>query len=89
MKVKKRKLALMYQTHSNKVIIINNSNKHFVKFADAIITKVKGLALGVVTADCVPIILLTLKIKLLDVFTLDGKAHLKELLKIQLKNLKN
>ena len=58
MKVKKRKLALMYQTHSNKVIIINNSNKHFVKFnADAIITKVKGLALGVVTADCVPIIL--------------------------------
>ena len=53
MKVKKRKLALMYQTHSNKVIIINNSNKHFVKFnADAIITKVKGF-LGVVTVDCV------------------------------------
>ncbi len=56
--INKMKLALMYQTHSNKVIIINSKNKNLVKFkSDAIITKIKGLALGVVTADCVPIIL--------------------------------
>ena len=57
-KVSKNKLVLMYQTHSNRVIIINNKNKNLVKFkADAILTKIKGIALGVVTADCVPIIL--------------------------------
>ena len=48
----------MYQTHSNKVILINNKNKYMNKFkSDAIVTKIKGIALGVVTADCVPIIL--------------------------------
>ena len=58
MKVAPTKLALMYQTHSNKVIVINEKNKKFKKFkSDAIITKLKGIALGVVTADCVPVIL--------------------------------
>ena len=57
-KIKKKNLALMYQTHSKKVIIINNKNKNLNKFkSDALITKIKGIALGVVTADCVPIIL--------------------------------
>jgi YfiH family protein len=58
MKVDKKNLILMNQTHGNKVIIIDKKNKHIRKFkSDAIITKLKGLALGVLTADCVPIIL--------------------------------
>ena len=66
MKLDKTKLALMYQTHSNKVIIINNKNKNCVKFrSDAIITRIRGLALGVVTADCVPIILFDIKNKII------------------------
>ena len=57
-KVNRKNLFLMYQTHSNKVIIINKKNKNLIKFkSDAIITKIKGIALGVVSADCVPIIL--------------------------------
>ena len=61
-KVDKKKIALMYQTHSNKVIVISIKNNNLIKFrADAIITKIKGLALGVVTADCVPIILFDVK----------------------------
>ena len=57
-KVNRKNLFLMYQTHSNKVIIINKKNKNLIKFkSDAIITKIRGIALGVVTADCVPIIL--------------------------------
>ncbi len=61
-KVNKKQLILMYQTHSNKVIVINTKNKHLTKFnSDAIVTKIKGLALGVVTADCVPIILFDIK----------------------------
>ncbi len=58
MNIKRKKLILMYQTHSNKVIVINKKNKNLVKFhSDAIITSIKGIGLGVVTADCVPIIL--------------------------------
>ena len=65
-KVEKKKLLLMHQTHSNKVILINNKNKNLKKFpSDAIITKIKGLALGVVTADCVPIILCNPKDKII------------------------
>jgi len=57
MLIDKKKLVLMNQTHSNKVIEIKKNNyKNKIK-SDAIITKVKGLALGVVTADCVPIII--------------------------------
>ena len=61
-KVKKNNLLLMSQTHSNKVVIINNKNKNSKKInSDSIITKMKGCALGVVTADCVPIILYDVK----------------------------
>ena len=57
-----KKLIIMKQTHSNKVILINKKNKNFKQFkSDAIITKIKGLALGVLTADCVPIILYDFK----------------------------
>ena len=58
MKISIKELFLMYQTHSNKVIIINEKNKNLKKFnSDALITKLRGIALGVMTADCVPIIL--------------------------------
>ena len=59
-KINSKNLMLMHQTHSNKVIIIKNKNVK--KFnSDAIITKLKNTALGVVTADCVPIILYDIK----------------------------
>ena len=47
----------MNQTHSNKVIEVKKNNYKKKINADAVITKVKGLLLGVVTADCVPIII--------------------------------
>ena len=62
MKLHQKKLSLMYQTHSNKVIIINKKNNNSKRFySDALITKMTGMALGVVTADCVPIILYDVK----------------------------
>ena len=58
MKINQKKLLLMHQTHSNKVIIVHNKNQNLKKInSDALITKIKGISLGVVTADCVPIIL--------------------------------
>ena len=56
--VKLDNLKLMHQTHSNKVIFISKNNRGSKNFySDALITNIKGCALGVVTADCVPIIL--------------------------------
>ena len=57
MYVKKRRLILMYQTHSNKVIEINESNINKNINSDAMITKYKKVALAVLTADCVPILI--------------------------------
>ena len=55
--LKKNKLVLMYQTHSSKVIEVTRKNSNQIVYADAMITKIKGLAIGVVTADCVPILI--------------------------------
>ena len=57
MGVKNDKLILMHQTHSNRVIEVNKNNYKKKIKADAIVTKMKGIALGVVTADCVPILI--------------------------------
>ena len=61
MEVERNKLILMYQTHSNKVVEVKKNNYKKKVFADAMITKMKGFSLGVVTADCVPIVLYDLK----------------------------
>ncbi len=67
MDLKNDNLILMNQTHSNKVIVIDDENKGKKKFnSDALITKLKGVALGVLTADCVPIILYDEKNKIIS-----------------------
>ncbi len=61
MGVKRSKLILMHQTHSNKVVEIKKNNYKKKIKADAMITRMQGVVLGVVTADCVPIILYDVK----------------------------
>ena len=55
--IKNNKLLLMHQTHGNKIIEITKNNYRRKIKSDAIITRMKGFALGVVTADCVPVII--------------------------------
>ena len=51
-------LFTMNQTHSNKVVIINESNQNVKRVnADALITNIKNIAISVLTADCVPILI--------------------------------
>ena len=59
--INKNKLILMNQTNSNKVVEIKKDNYKKKINADAMITRIKGLTLGVLTADCVPIIIYDLK----------------------------
>ena len=56
--VSKNNLFLMNQTHSNKVVTINENNKNIQRInADALITKVENIGISVLTADCVPILI--------------------------------
>ena len=65
MGVKKNKIILMHQTHSNKVVEIKKHNYKSKINADAIVTKMDGFVLGVLTADCVPIIIYDIKNKII------------------------
>ncbi|MDC3091132.1 peptidoglycan editing factor PgeF [Rickettsiales bacterium] len=51
-------LVLINQIHSNKVIEINHKNKTKQMVGDGLITREKNLFLGILTADCAPIIFL-------------------------------
>ena len=53
----KKKIILMNQIHSNKVIFIDKPNDQTLN-ADGIISNRKDLILGVLTADCAPIVIL-------------------------------
>ena len=57
MNIEFKDLVLMNQTHSNKVTLVDKKNKNKRLNSDALVTKLKGIGLGVLTADCVPIIL--------------------------------
>ena len=52
-----RKIFLVQQVHSNKVIFVSKNYKDFNRKikADAIITNQTKLPIAVLTADCVPI----------------------------------
>jgi len=53
-----KNLTLMKQTHSDKVIYIDEKNKHIKRFeCDALITKIENIPISVLTADCVPILI--------------------------------
>jgi len=55
--IRNANLFLMNQTHSNRVVVIDKKNKNIQRInSDALITKLKNIAISVLTADCVPIL---------------------------------
>jgi len=53
-----KNLFTMNQTHSNKVVVVNDTNKHIQRIdSDALVTNKKNIAISVLTADCVPILI--------------------------------
>ncbi len=63
-KIKKKQLALMHQTHSDKVEIIQNVNDLERINCDAMLTESNNIALCVLTADCAPILIYEKKKKI-------------------------
>ena len=88
MSVEKNKLILMHQTHSNKVVEIkkNNFKKRIV--ADAMITKMNKVALGVLTADCVPIIVYDFRNKIIGCIHAGWKGSFLGVIENTIKKLK-
>lgn len=87
MKINNKKLILMHQTHSNRVIEIKKNSLKKKIFSDAIITKAKGLALGVVTADCVPILLFDKRTKTVGCIHAGWRGALKGIIKNTIKKI--
>lgn len=65
----KTNLITLNQQHTNKIITIlepiNDTSKFLNIEADGIITNQKKLAIGVITADCIPVLLFDTKLQLL------------------------
>ncbi len=53
----KKKLILIKQTHSNKIIKIDKKNIYHKHIGDGLVTSLSNVALGILTADCAPIFL--------------------------------
>ena len=62
----KKPIITLNQTHSNKVVCFNNLEEVKDKMiGDAIVTKLKNIGIGVLTADCVPILFYDSKTKII------------------------
>ena len=79
----------MYQTHINKLLEIKYfyNKKRF--FSDAIITKIKGIALAVVTADCVPILLYDKKSEIIGCVHAGWKGAYSGIIKNTIKKIRS
>ena len=51
----KKKIILLHQLHSKKIFFVNKISKKKL-FGDGLITNTKQLAIGILTADCAPIL---------------------------------
>ena len=55
---KSKNIFLLHQIHSNKIVFVNKDHIINKKFkADAIVTNKRKLPIGILTADCVPILI--------------------------------
>ena len=61
---KKRNIALLYQIHSSKIFHIKKFPKKKL-IGDGLITNIRNLPLGVLTADCAPILILDVEKKII------------------------
>ena len=78
-----KNIFLLHQVHSNKLVFINKNFKFSKKKikADAIITDQPRIPIGVLTADCVPILLYDKKISMIAAIHAGWKGAFKGIIK--------
>ena len=86
--VKNTNLILMHQTHSNKVKEVSYANLSKEINSDAMITKHKKIALGVLTADCVPILIYDKKNKIIGCIHAGWKGAFSGIIKKTINKIK-
>ena len=78
-----KNLILLNQIHSNKFYFINKNYKFKKKKlnGDALITNVKKIALGIIVADCVPVLIYDKNLKIISAIHAGWKGVYKEIIK--------
>ena len=89
LKLHKKKLILINQIHSSKVIKITKSNLNKKIEADGIITSLSNVVLGVLTADCAPIFIYDNKARFVCCLHSGWKGALKNISKNAIKLFDN
>ena len=74
----KKKIVLLHQMHSNKIHFIKKLSKNKL-VGDGLITEIKGLAIGILTADCAPIIFFDSKKNIIGVAHAGWKGAYKKI----------
>ena len=80
-KSKNKKIYLPKQIHSNKFYFLENKSLKIRTKCDAIITKQRNIAIGVLTADCAPLILYDPKKEMISVIHAGWKGAIKGIVK--------
>ena len=89
-KCKFKNIITMHQTHSNKVFFLQKNLKNKKKFfCDAIITNKKKICIGVLTADCVPILIYDSHQNIIGAIHAGWKGAYKGIIQNTLKKLKS
>ena len=76
-----KNLILLHQVHSNKFFFINKRKYKTKLIGDALITNKKNIILGILTADCAPIIIYDPKRKMISAIHAGWKSAYKEIIK--------
>lgn len=85
-----KNLKTVNQIHSNKVLVIENYNQetHNIN-ADALITNLPNIILGVLTADCAPVLAYDKKQKIIAAIHIGWKGAYKNIIKNTINEMKN
>ena len=84
----KNNLLLLNQIHSNKVYVINKISKKRLS-GDGVITNKKKIALGILTADCAPILIYDIYKNYISAIHAGWKGAYKKIISKTIKKFKN
>ncbi len=83
--LEKKKLIIPNQIHSNKVIIVNEKSVNKKITADALLTTSNKIVLGILTADCAPILFFDKKKNIISIVHAGWKGAKNGIIKNTLK----